>query len=153
MRRIESNEQEQSTSDSSDSKYRTVLCVDLNVDGTLAVTSTGTFIGNADEMNHRSREFEKTRGSIQQTGMRSAQLSIQSMNDREHHWMQDELYRASNQTLEAARENECTHIAFESLTDIWNQMAGAKRFHYGRSVTSTSTPSTKPRCSGLRSNR
>ncbi|ELZ31353.1 IS1341-type transposase [Halogeometricum pallidum JCM 14848] len=144
MRRVESNEQSTTTSDihqtesdaahqnaqrSEDAKHRTVLGVDLNVDGSLAVTSTGTFIGNADEMNHRRREFEKTRGSMQQTGTRSAHLSIQSINDREHRWMQDELHRASNQILEDARDHGCTHIAFENLTDIRKRMAGAKRFH------------------------
>ncbi len=121
--------QEQSTADSSNAKHRTVLGVDLNVDSSLAVTSTGAFIGNADEMNHRRREFEKTRGSMQQTGTRSAHLSIQSMKDREHRWMQDELHRASNQVLEEARNHECTHIAFENLTDIRKRMAGVKRFH------------------------
>ncbi len=127
MRRSESKEQ--STASSSDTKHRTVLGVDLNVDGSLAVTSTGAFIGNSDEMNHRRREFEKTRGSMQQTGTRSAHLSIQSMKGREHCWMQDELHRASNQILEEARNHGCTHIAFENLTDIRKRMAGAKRFH------------------------
>ncbi|RLM40938.1 transposase, partial [Haloarcula sp. Atlit-47R] len=75
------DEQEQSTTSSEDAKHRTVLGVDLNVDGSLAVTSTGAFIGNADEMSHRRREFEKTRGSMQQAGTRSAHLSIQSMDD------------------------------------------------------------------------
>jgi transposase len=112
MRRTESDEQEQSTA-SFDAKHRTVLGVDLNVDGSLAVTSTGAFIGNADEMNHRRREFEKTRGSMHQTGTRSAHLSMQSMNDREHRWMQDELHRVSNQILDEARDHGCTHIAFE----------------------------------------
>jgi IS605 OrfB family transposase len=128
MRRT-TDEQEQSTTPSEDAKHRTVLGVDLNVDGSLAVTSTGAFIGNADEMNHRRREFEKTRGSMQQAGTRSAHLSIQSMNDREHRWMQDELHRISNQILEEARDHGCTHLAFENLTDIRKRMAGAKRFH------------------------
>ena len=119
---------EQSTAPS-DAKHRTVLGVDLNVDGSLAVTSTGAFIGNADEMNHQRREFEKTRGSMQQTGTRSAHLSMQSMDDREHRWMQDELHRASNQILEEARDHGCTHVAFENLTGIRKRMAGAKRFH------------------------
>ncbi|WP_436343521.1 RNA-guided endonuclease InsQ/TnpB family protein [Natronorubrum sp. FCH18a] len=128
MRRIENDDREQSTA-SSDTKHRTVLGVDLNVDGSLAVTSTGAFIGNADEMNHRRREFEKTRGSMQQAGTRSAHLSIQSMKDREHRWMRDELHRASNQILKEARDHDCTHIAFEDLTSIRNRIIGAKRFH------------------------
>ena len=122
------DEHEQPTT-TSDAEHSTVLGVDLNVDGSLAVTSTGAFIGNADEMNHRRREFEKTRGSMQQAGTRSAHLSIQSMDDREHRWMQDELHRASNQILEEARDHGCTHIAFEDLTDIRERMAGGKRFH------------------------
>ena len=128
MRRT-TDEQEQPRSDFSDAKHRTVLGVDLNVDGSLAVTSTGAFIGNADEMNHRRREFEKTRGSMQQAGTRSAHLSIQSMNNREHRWMQDELHRASNQILEEAHDHGCTHVAFENLTNIRKRMAGVKRFH------------------------
>jgi IS605 OrfB family transposase len=127
MRRS-TDEQEQSTN-SSDAKHRTVLGVDLNVDGSLAVTSTGAFIGNADEMNHRRREYEKTRGSMHQAGTRSAHLSMQSMNDREHRWMQDELHRASNQILDEACDHDCTHVAFENLTGIRDRMAAAKRFH------------------------
>ncbi|WP_436930231.1 RNA-guided endonuclease InsQ/TnpB family protein [Halosimplex halobium] len=129
MRRVETEEQPRSMSSPSDAEHRTVLGVDLNVDGSLAVTSTGAFIGNADEMNHRRREFEQTRGSMQQTGTRSAHLSIQSMKDREHRWMQDQLHRVSNRILEEARDHNCTHIAFENLTDIRNRMPGAKRFH------------------------
>ena len=163
MRRT-TDEQGQSTASREDAKHRTVLGVDLNVDGSLAVTSTGAFIGNADEMNHRRREFEKTRGSMQQAGTRSAHLSIQSMNDREYRWMQDELHRASNQILEEACDHGCTHIAFENLTDIRKRMAGAKRFHawafrrlfqyvkykaemYGIEVEQVSPAYTSQRCS------
>jgi IS605 OrfB family transposase len=161
MRRTESDE---SAMTSSDAKHRTVLGVDLNVDGSLAVTSTGAFIGNADEMNHRRREFEQTRGSMQQAGTRSAHLSIQSMNDREHRWMQDELHRVSNRILEEARDHDCTHIAFENLTNIRKRMIGAKRFHtwafrrlfkyveykaetYGIDVEQLSPAYTSQRCS------
>jgi IS605 OrfB family transposase len=163
MRRT-TDEQEQSATPSEDAKHRTVLGVDLNVDGSLAVTSTGAFVGNADEMNHRRREFEKTRGSMQQAGTRSAHLSIQSMNDREHRWMQDELHRASNQILDEARNHDCTHIAFENLTDIRKRMVGAKRFHawafrrlyqyveykaetYGIEIEQVSPAYTSQRCS------
>nr|WP_264475034.1 transposase [Salinirubrum litoreum] len=126
MRRTETDKQSTTTSDT---KHRTVLGVDLNVNGSLAVTSTGAFIKNADAMNHRRREFEKIRGSMQQTGSRSAHLSMQSIKDREHRWAQGELHRTSNQILDEARDHDCTHIAFEDLTDIRKRMAGAKRFH------------------------
>ncbi len=101
---------------------------------------------------------------MQRTGTRSAHLSIRSMNDREHCWMQDELHRASNRILDEARDHECTHIAFENLTDIRNRMAGAKRFHawtfrrlfeyveykaemYGIEVEQVSPAYTSQRCS------
>jgi IS605 OrfB family transposase len=129
MRRVTSEQAQSTTNSSEDAKHRTVLGVDLNVDGSLAVTSTGAFIGNADEMNHRRREYEKTRGSMHQAGTRSAHLSIQSMDDREHGWMQDELHRVTNQILDEACDHDCTHIAFENLTGIRDRMAGAKRFH------------------------
>jgi hypothetical protein len=99
------------------------------VDGSLAVMSTGAFIGTADEMTRRRREFEKARGSIQQVGTRSAHLPIQSMDDREHCWTRDELHRASNQILPEARDHGCAYVAFENLTDIRDRMAGAKRLH------------------------
>jgi IS605 OrfB family transposase len=163
MRRT-TGEQEQSTTTSADAKHRTVLGVDLNVDGSLAVTSTSAFIGNADQMNHRRREFEKTRGAMQQAGTRSAHLSLQSMNDREHRWMQDELHRTANRILDEARDHDCTHIAFENLTDIRDRMVGAKRFHawafrrlfqyveykaemYGIEVEQVSPAYTSQRCS------
>jgi IS605 OrfB family transposase len=51
------------------------------------------------------------------------------MDDREHRWMQDELPRTSNRIPDEAREHGCTHLAFENLTDIREQMAGVERFH------------------------
>jgi len=48
-----------------DAENGTVLGVDLNVDGHLAVTSSGAFIGNADYLNHKRREYEKRRGKMQ----------------------------------------------------------------------------------------
>ena len=128
MRRI-TDDQERATAASSDAEHRTALGVDLNVDGSLAVTSTGAFIGNADKINHRRREFENTRGSMQQAGTRSAHLAIQSMDDRERRWIQDELHCVSNEILTEARKHGCTHVAFEDLTDIRKRMAGVKRFH------------------------
>ena len=35
-----------------------VLGVDLNVDGYLAVTSTGAFLGNVDYLNHKRDKYE-----------------------------------------------------------------------------------------------
>jgi IS605 OrfB family transposase len=78
--------------------------------------------------------------------------------------MRDELHQASNQILDEALDYECTHIAFENLTDIRNRMAGAKRFHlwafrrlfeyveykaemYGIEVEQVSPAYTSQRCS------
>jgi len=107
----------------------TVLGVDLNVDGSFAVTSTGAFIESADQLNHRRREFEKTRVNLQETGTRSAHLTIQQMNDCEHRWIQDVLHTVANEILREARRVDATHVAFENLTGIRDRMVHAKRFH------------------------
>ena len=65
--------------ESEDAENGTVLGVDLNVDGHLAVTSTGAFIGNADYLNHKRREYETRRGQMQQAGTRSAHLTMKSL--------------------------------------------------------------------------
>ncbi|MFD1527176.1 nuclease/transposase family protein, partial [Halolamina salina] len=70
-----------------------VLGVDLNVDGYLAVTSTGAFLGNADYLNHRRDEYERRRGNLQQTGTRSAHLTIKSIGSRFARWSADYLHR------------------------------------------------------------
>jgi len=56
VQQTQSDAAHQNAKGSEDAKHRTVLGVDLNVDGSLAVTSTGAFIGNADEMNHRRHQ-------------------------------------------------------------------------------------------------
>jgi predicted transposase len=68
--------------EASTSEYGAVLGVDLNVDGYLAVTSTGTFLGNADYLNHKRKKYERRRGNLQQTGTRSAHLTMKSIGDR-----------------------------------------------------------------------
>lgn len=67
------------------------LGVDLNVDGYLAVTSTGAFFGNADYLNHKRDEYERRRGNLQQTGTRSAHLTIKSIGSRFARWSADYL--------------------------------------------------------------
>jgi IS605 OrfB family transposase len=127
-RTIADSEEERSSSDTH-SENLTVLGVDLNVDGYFAVTSTGTFIESADYLNHHRRELEKTRGSLQDTGTRSAHLTIQQMSDREHRWIQDVLHSVANDILREARRVDATHVAFENLTGIRDRMADARRFH------------------------
>ncbi|WP_254807908.1 RNA-guided endonuclease InsQ/TnpB family protein [Natronosalvus amylolyticus] len=105
-----------------------VLGVDLNVDGYLAVTSTGAFLGNADELNHKRDEYERCRGHLQQTGTRSAHLTIQSLGGRFAEWSRHRLHDVSNGVVREAVENECTHIAFERLTWIWTRISNASKF-------------------------
>jgi len=105
-----------------------VLGVDLNVDGYLAVTSTGAFLGNADHLNHRRDEYEHRRGRLQQTGTRLAHLTIQSIGSRFARWSEDYLHRVSKAIVREAVENDCTAIAFENLTHIRERISNASKF-------------------------
>jgi putative transposase len=105
-----------------------VLGVDLNVDGYLAVTSTGAFLGNADYLNHRRDEYERRRGNLQQTGTRSAHLIIKSIGSRFARWSADYLHRVSKAIVREAVENDCTAIAFENLKHIRTRISNASKF-------------------------
>ncbi len=119
--------------DSADSSYEdsengVVLGVDLNVDGYVAVTSTGAFLGNADYLNHRRDEYERRRGNLQQTGTRSAHLTIKSIGSRFARWSADYLHRISKALVKEAVENDCTAIAFENLKHIRERISNASKF-------------------------
>jgi IS605 OrfB family transposase len=105
-----------------------VLGVDCNVDDHIAVTSTGRFVGNADYLNHKRREFEKRRASLQQTGTRSAHLTYQRIGDRFGRWSADYLHRCSKQIVAEAKHHGCTHIAFEDLEQIRERISDGKKF-------------------------
>jgi IS605 OrfB family transposase len=107
---------------------RTVLGVDLNVDGHTAVTSTGQFIGNADLLNHRRREHEKRRGKLQQTGTESAHRTIRSMGDRFGRWSEDYLHQVSKQIVEEAADQDCSAIVFENLEQIRGRISNGAKF-------------------------
>lgn len=94
----------------------TVLGVDLGIEN-LAVTSTATFI-NGRELTHNLKRFEKVRGSLQQTGTRSAHRTIEGMSRRQRRYVRDVLHNASNAIVDEARQYDCDVIAFEDLTDI-----------------------------------
>ncbi|MWV41661.1 RNA-guided endonuclease TnpB family protein [Natrialba sp. INN-245] len=111
-----------------ESENGVVLGVDLNVDGYVAVTSTGAFFGNADYLNHRRDEYERRRGNLQQTGTRSAHLTIQSIGDRFARWSADYLHRISKAIVREAVENDCTAIAFENLNHIRKRISNASKF-------------------------
>ncbi|WP_226021888.1 RNA-guided endonuclease InsQ/TnpB family protein [Halomicrobium salinisoli] len=105
-----------------------VLGVDCNVDDHIAVTSTGRFLGNADYLNHQRREFEKRRANLQQTGTRSAHLTYQRIGDRFGRWSRDYLHRVSKEIVGEARRHDCTHIAFEALDGIREEISTCAKF-------------------------
>jgi IS605 OrfB family transposase len=93
----------------------------------LAVASTGTF-WTGDEFDHWRREYEKRRGDLQQTGTQWAHENIQSVGRKEEGRFKMMLHRISNELVAEARENECSVIAFEDLTDI-RERTGASWGH------------------------
>ncbi|CAM2931087.1 RNA-guided endonuclease InsQ/TnpB family protein [Halobacterium salinarum] len=119
----------QEREDSSEgAESRTVLGVDRNVDGYLAVTSTGAFIGNADLLNHKRREYERRRNRLQQTGTRNAHLTIQSIGDTFANWSEDFLHQASKRLVKEAASQDCSVIVFEDLKRIRDRISGASKF-------------------------
>ena len=113
---------------SGEAESRTVLGVDRNVDGYLAVTSTGAFIGNADLLNHKRREYERRRARLQQQGTRSAHLTIQSIGDTFANWSEDFLHQASKELVNEAVSHGCTTIVFENLENIRERISDASKF-------------------------
>jgi len=109
-------------------EHSNVLGVDCNVDDHLAVTSTGAFVGNADSLNHQRREFEKRRGSLQQTGTRSAHLTFHRIGRRFARWSEDSLHQCSKAIVAEAERHGCTHIAFEDLEQIRERISDGKKF-------------------------
>ncbi|QLD90826.1 IS200/IS605 family element transposase accessory protein TnpB [Natronomonas salina] len=105
-----------------------VLGVDLNVDGYLAVTSTGRFLGNADYLNHKRAVYERRRGRLQQTGTRSARLTIQSIGDRFARWSDEYLHQVSKAIVQEARRHDCAAIAFEDLASIRTGISNLPKF-------------------------
>ncbi|ERH12069.1 MAG: transposase, IS605 OrfB family, central region, partial [halophilic archaeon J07HB67] len=139
----------------------TVLGVDLGVNN-LAVTSTGRFwTGN--EFDHWRREYEKRRSDLQDHGTRWAHENIQSVGRKEEGRFTQTLHRISNELVTEARENGCTVIAFEDLTDIrertggsWGHKWAFKRLYeyvkykaeaYGLRVKQVNPKNTSRRCS------
>ena len=122
------NFQKEPETDVSAVENGTVLGVDFNVDGSLAVTSTGEFLGNADYLNHRREQYERTRGNLQETGTRSAHLTIHSLGDRFGNWSEDYLHRVALVIVQEARRYDCDAIAVENLKRIRDHISNAKKF-------------------------
>lgn len=105
-----------------------VLGVDLNVTGTFAVTSTGEFIGSADYLTHKRDQYAQRRARIQQTGTRSAHLTIQSIGDRFSEWSLDWLHNRVNNLIAEAQDADVDGIIFENLTHIRENIANGSKF-------------------------
>jgi IS605 OrfB family transposase len=154
-------EVESDTSGKATTENGTVLGVDLGVN-TLAVTSTGTF-WTGDEFDHWRREYENRRGSLHRCGTRWAHQNIQSVGRKEEGRFKQMLHRISNELVAEARENECSVIAFEDLTDIrertgasWGHKWAFDRLYeyieykaeeYGITVDQVDPKNTSRRCS------
>ena len=119
---------EREKDEASTSEYGAVLGVDINVDGYFAVTSTGAFLGNADYLNHKREEYERRRGKLQQTGTRSAHLTLKSIGDRFSNWSEDYLHRVALALVLEARRHDCDAIAFENLKHIRERISNASKF-------------------------
>ena len=111
----------------SDAEHSTVLGVDLGVNN-LAVASTGTF-WSGDEFNHWRREYEKRRSDLQQCGSRYAHENIQSVGRKETGRFEIYLHSVANELLDEAIKNDCSHIVFEDLTHIRDEIPNATWQH------------------------
>ena len=105
-----------------------VLGVDLNVTGAFAVTSTGAFIGSADLLTHKRDQYEQRRGKLQQTGTRSAHLTIQSIGSRFSDWSLDWLHDRANDLIAEAHDADEDGIIFENLDHIRGNIANGSKF-------------------------
>jgi len=110
-----------------DAKHVSVLGVDLGITN-IATTSTGTFWSGG-ELNHWHRECEKRRGDLQQTGTRWAHENVKRVGRKQTGRFEQMLHTISNELVEEALENECTHIVFEQLKGIRERLPHAKAVH------------------------
>jgi IS605 OrfB family transposase len=105
-----------------------VLGVDLNVTGAFAATSTGEFIGSADHLNHKRDQYEQRRARLQQTGTRSAHLTIQSIGSTFSEWSLDWLHNRANDLIAEAHDADVDGIIFETLNHICENIANGSKF-------------------------
>ncbi|XGI83901.1 RNA-guided endonuclease InsQ/TnpB family protein [Halorutilales archaeon Cl-col2-1] len=163
---IESEETENGTSRSGSfdgsqiEDLRTVLGVDLNTRGSLAVSSTGAY-WSIEYLNHWRREYEKRRKSLQEHGSRYAHENIQCVGEKESGRFKNHLHRVAKEIVEEAVENGCSIIAMEDLERIrddlnrWHDWAYRRLYQYveykaeerGVRVTQENPEHTSQRCS------
>lgn len=105
-----------------------VLGVDLNVDGSAAVTSAGGFYGNADALNAYRTDEEALRGDLQQTGTRSAHLRLQQRRGVEWRHYDQFAHRVATAIKHDALRVRATHVVFETLTRIRKRIPNRPKF-------------------------
>ena len=118
---------ENGDSEQGDTKHVSVLGVDLGITN-IAVTSTGQFWSGG-ELTHWNREYEKRRANLQQTGTRWAHINVQCVGRKQTGRFEQMLHTISNELVEEALENDCTHIVFEQLKGIRERLPRAKAVH------------------------
>jgi putative transposase len=106
----------------------TVLGVDLNATGTFAVTSSGAHIGSADQLTHERQQYERRRGRLQQTGTRSAHLTIQSLGGRFARRSTERLRCWVNELLIESEPVDADGIILEEVTHIRERIGNGEQF-------------------------
>ena len=127
----------------------TVLGADLNVTGPFIATSTGKFIGNADELNHWRNEYEKHRGALEECGTYSAHQAIGSIGSRFARWSEQWLYGNVKKLVDHAVERDADGIIFEDLSGIHEQISNDKKFQQWATARTLELARQKARESGL----
>lgn len=119
------------STDGSDTRHecsRRVLGVDLNVNGSLAVTSVGGFHGNADLLTHTRSHYERVRSGLQRTGTRSAHLTMKRTHGREWAYYDRIAQTVANGVAFDALRARCAHAAFEELKGIRKRISNLPKF-------------------------
>jgi putative transposase len=125
---VDGTERQEAGHDDEGAENGVVLGVDLNVTGAFAVTSTGGFIGSADYLTHKRDQYERRRARLQQTGTRSAHLTIQSIGSRFSNWSLDWLHNRANDLIAEAQDADVDGIIFENLDHIRENIANGSKF-------------------------
>jgi len=125
---VDGAERQEAESPNDHDKNGVVLGVDLNVTGAFAVTSTGAFLGSADYLNHKRDQYEQRRAKLQQTGTRSAYLTIKSIGSAFSEWSLDWLHIRANDLIAEAHNADVDGIIFENLDYIREHIANGSKF-------------------------
>ncbi len=125
---VDGTERQECESRSEGTGNGVVLGVDLNVIGAFTVTSTGAFIGSAAYLTNKRNKYERRRGRLQQTGPRSAHLTIQSIGSSFSDWSLDWLHNRANDLTAEAHEAAVDGIIFENLDHIRETIANGSKF-------------------------